>query len=201
MHMRYVGILEDHLSRTYPCHLLILLYRPWGNQECHICTGVCSGHYCNQLVDVTDPVAIERAVKPPSLVLKHMFSELGNQPVTDEFITNAARSVLLPIEETKVWIDHLTTILQNRKRGAAKAAATRRLKRHAMQTQGLIGVLGSSISDTQAQDIRYTSTKYIRCTSTRWKQHIRYTSTKYIRYTSTRWKQHVRSTNTGNTTW
>ena len=109
--------------------------RPWGNHECSTCTGVCSGHYCNQLVDVTDPAAIQCSAKPPSLVLKQMFSELGSRPVTDDFIVNAARSVLLTKEETKIWIDHLTTILKNRKRGAAKSAATRRLKQ-ALLTQG-----------------------------------------------------------------
>ena len=48
--------------------------RPWGNQECSTCsTGLCSGHYRSQFVDVNDPVEIERDAKPPSLILKQLF--------------------------------------------------------------------------------------------------------------------------------
>lgn len=56
--------------------------QPRGSQECHTCPGVCLGYYSNPLVDVTDPAALKSVAKPPSLVLKQKFSDLGNQPVT-----------------------------------------------------------------------------------------------------------------------
>ena len=42
---------------------------------------------------------------------------------------SAAKEVLLTQEEVSIWLDHLNTILRNRKRGAAKAAATRQAKK------------------------------------------------------------------------
>jgi hypothetical protein len=39
-----------------------------------------------------------------------------------------AKKVLLPVCEVKLWLDHLDTVDTNRKRGAAKAAETRRRK-------------------------------------------------------------------------
>ena len=109
--------------------------RPWGSQSCTTCKGVCAGHYSNQFVDTNNPAAVKCITKPPSLVLKQKFSDLGNNPVTDKFIEDAAKSVLLCVEETKIWIDHLATVVQNRKRGAAKAAATRRAKQSRKSTQ------------------------------------------------------------------
>ena len=46
--------------------------------------------------------------------------------VTESF---AAQKVLLPCHEVQMWLEHLKVIIENRKRGAAKAAATRRAKR------------------------------------------------------------------------
>ena len=43
--------------------------------------------------------------------------------------------VLLPCAEVKMWLDHLSTVQQNRKRGAAKAAETRKRK---AQQKGLL---------------------------------------------------------------
>ena len=43
--------------------------------------------------------------------------------------------MLLSVEETQIWLNHLRTVLKNRKRGAAKAAATRRLKKASQITQ------------------------------------------------------------------
>ena len=48
--------------------------------------------------------------------------------ITDDFINDATKTVLLSVEDTKIWLDHLLSVLQSRKRGAAKAAATRRMK-------------------------------------------------------------------------
>lgn len=108
--------------------------RPWGSQNCSTCKNFCAGHYSTKYVDTNDPAAL-KCLKPPSVVLKQMFSELGGNPVTDEFVEDAARSVLLSVEDIKIWIDHLTTVVENRKRGAVKAAETRRRKRQAQQRE------------------------------------------------------------------
>lgn len=42
----------------------------------------------------------------------------------------------LSVEGTKIWLDHLGTMIKNRKRGAVKAAATRQLKNQAIRNVG-----------------------------------------------------------------
>ena len=106
----------SHLPLPVPDHS-----RPWGGQNCSTCKVVCTGHYCMRLVDINDPIAVKNITNPPSVTLKQRFSELGNS-ITDEFLREAAESTLLSIEEAK---NHLAAVVQNRKRGAAAAAATR----------------------------------------------------------------------------
>ena len=79
--------------------------------------------------NTTDSVALNATSPPPSNVLKDKFNELHGRPITDEFVQSAAKEVLLTQEEVSIWLDHLNTILRNRKRGAAKAAATRQAKK------------------------------------------------------------------------
>ena len=55
-----------------------------------------------------------------------MFNELHGRPITNEFVQGAAKEVLLTQEEVSIWLDK---ILQNRKRGAAKIAATRQARK------------------------------------------------------------------------
>lgn len=78
-------------------------------------------------MDVLDSQAVSMLPKPPSAVLKRSFSSSNGQ-VSDEMVENAAREVLLPPEECKIWLDHLQTVMENRRRGARKAAATRKAK-------------------------------------------------------------------------
>ena len=42
---------------------------------------------------------------------------------------------LLPVNEVEIWLSHLRTIDNNRKRGAAKAAETRRQKRELVMSK------------------------------------------------------------------
>ena len=35
---------------------------------------------------------------------------------------------MLSTDDTQIWLEHLTNVIKNRKRGAAKVAATRKLK-------------------------------------------------------------------------
>ena len=65
--------------------------------------------------------------KPPSIVLKELFHN-SVRNISDDFIKNAAKSVLLPPTETCFWLEHLQTFVDNRCSGAAKAAATRRAR-------------------------------------------------------------------------
>ena len=101
--------------------------RPWGS-TCSNCKGFCSGHYKIQLVDVCDGEALSKVPKPPSAVLKQLFSS-SNGNITENMIESAAKKVLLPYGECRIWLSHLQTVLENRRRGAKKAAATRRAKR------------------------------------------------------------------------
>ena len=79
----------------------------------------------------TDVSDIASTAQPPSSILKQQFSDIDFNNVTDE---QSAKSVLLPVDEVKVWFHHLQTVLTNRKRGATKAAATREAKqRHASE--------------------------------------------------------------------
>ena len=71
-------------------------------------------------------------VKPPSQVLKEAFTELSGD-ITDDDIKQLSKRTLLPPEEVEMWLEHLKTIQQNRKRGAEKAAATRKRKKESEQ--------------------------------------------------------------------
>ena len=102
--------------------------RPWGSNSCSSCTGFCSGHYKTLLVDVTDSHAVSAVAKPPSATLKQLFSS-NKGKVSDEMVENAAKKVLLPPNECQIWLNHLQTVTENRRRGAQKAAATQKAKR------------------------------------------------------------------------
>ena len=67
--------------------------------------------------------------KPPSHTLKEAFRELNGRELSDEDIRRLSKSTLLPPDEVVVWIEHLQTIQNNRRRGAEKAAATRQQKK------------------------------------------------------------------------
>ena len=103
--------------------------RPWGNTSCSTCKGFCAGHYRVEMVDTTDQSAMKSLAPPPSLILKSDFSKLSTYPPSETFVKEEAEKVLLTPDDTRIWMDHLNTVLLNRKRGAAKAAATRRAKK------------------------------------------------------------------------
>ena len=84
---------------------------------------------------------------PPSIVLKKHFSK--NTPVNH--LRDTAKSILLPEEECQIWLDHLRTVIENRKRGAQKAAATRKSKQR-NQAQSM-AVLESSILHVQLKEL------------------------------------------------
>ena len=95
--------------------------RQWGG-SCSACTGACSGHYKTVLTDVGDTKAMKATATPLSSILKEEFSKSQGSGVS---VPEAAEKSLLSTEDTQIWLDHLNTIVNNRKRGAAKAAVTR----------------------------------------------------------------------------
>ena len=104
--------------------------KPWGASDCPDCCGVlCKGHYLKP----TEALQLQHAsamFQPPSVMLKEEFLKLNGASPSVEFVENAAKKVLLSTSEVSFWFDHLKTVSDNRKRGAAKAAGTR-IKRKA----------------------------------------------------------------------
>ena len=103
--------------------------RPWGNSNCPDCKGICGGHFLKPNENLQNiRGATNHMLKPPSLVIKEFLQSKDNVYETAD-IDELARSVLLPAEEVKFWIDHLDTVKENRKRGAQKARLTRQAKK------------------------------------------------------------------------
>ena len=46
--------------------------------------------------------------------------------------------MLLPVNEVKIWINHLQSVIENRRRGARKAAATRQSKKKLAVSQASV---------------------------------------------------------------
>ena len=97
--------------------------RYWGNSNCTECSGLCAGHFLKPeetLASLLNPM------KPPSIILKKVFDALETYPPEESLYQQLAERTLLKVEEVKIWLEHLNTIKLNRKKGAAKAAETRR---------------------------------------------------------------------------
>ncbi len=99
--------------------------RPYGNPNCNECKGFCCGHFMkakDTLMSQSLPMT------PPSITLKEEFDNM-KYPPSELVYTDLSKKVMLPIEEVNMWLDHLQTIRENRKKGALKAAETRRKKK------------------------------------------------------------------------
>lgn len=100
--------------------------RPWGGSGCSKCNGFCAGHYMMPQETISaccDPV------EPPSSTMKQFYKKLKGKEPSDSDLEGVARKCLLPIEDVSLWLDHLKTVDENRKRGAAKAAESKKAKR------------------------------------------------------------------------
>ena len=108
--------------------------RPWGNPACSSCGGECFGHYVlpDQALQLKDAKAV---VKPPSVVLKEGYLKLKGKEPTKDYIEQMARVTLLSLRDVEMWFDHLKVISDNRKRGAAQAAETRKRNRALQQSK------------------------------------------------------------------
>ena len=101
---------------------------PWGNSNCSKCEGQCYGHFLDPKKAVASP--LPPMIRPPSILLKEEFDKLHSE-ASEECIHEVAKKCLLPPLEVRIWFDHLEQIQKNRKRGAEKAAETRRRKKEA----------------------------------------------------------------------
>ena len=124
--------------------------RPYGASSCPDCKQTCSGHYLKpdeNLQNIQE--ALVKASNPPSVVIKEFLQ--SNRSPSESQLRTLARSVLLPVQDVKLWVEHLETVAKNRKRGAAKAAATRKAKR---QQCCKCGICGQEYMD-ETDDVQY----------------------------------------------
>ena len=98
--------------------------RPFGDPNCSTSQDQCSGHFLppEKMIESKE----EPMIQPPSVVLKEFFQSLQGSEPTDEMLQSMARKTLLPVSEVQLWLEHLHTVHTNRKRGATKAALTRK---------------------------------------------------------------------------
>ena len=115
--------------------------RPHGSTDCTDCKGVCNGHYMkpDQHFRNIESKTRNSFIPPPSQVINEEYKAHGK--LSETRIEDLAKRVLLPKEEVVMWIEHLTTVTENRKQGAIKAAATRRAKSK-QETETLCKVCG-----------------------------------------------------------
>ena len=71
--------------------------------------------------------------EPPSVIIGTAFKKLKGKSVTDNFVEELARKTLLPPDDVRLWLSHLETVSDNRKRGANKASETQRLRKQVQQ--------------------------------------------------------------------
>lgn len=112
--------------------------KPYGGQ-CEECKGLCAGHFMkpDKLIEHYNSKGVVGNPSPPSDVILTVYQESKSVP-SEEIIHQTARKVLLTTEEVKFWFEHLHQIHQNRKRGAKKAAETRKRKaKEKEQTQNI----------------------------------------------------------------
>ena len=105
---------------------------PWGS-TCSDCKGCCYGHYLKPkeaLTSTHTPMS-----EPPSVIIGTAFKKLKGKSVTDNFVEELARKTPLPPDDVRLWLSHLETVSDNRKRGAKKASETRRLRKQVQQAQ------------------------------------------------------------------
>ncbi|XP_044166870.1 uncharacterized protein LOC122950919 [Acropora millepora] len=111
--------------------------RPYGDQECQDCEGVCCGHYLkpDKLWQHANSGEKLGKPQPPSEVILAVYREHKCVP-SEAIIQQVARNVLLPSEEVKFWFVHLHQTHENRRKGAQKAAQTRREKSQNQTNRG-----------------------------------------------------------------
>ena len=102
--------------------------RCYGNPSCQECKGFCCGHFMKPKEVLTSSLSPMK--KPPSTLLKEAFDSLKSYPPPESLYSELSKKVMLPVDEVKICFDHLRTIGENCRRGAIKAAETRRRKKN-----------------------------------------------------------------------
>ena len=102
--------------------------------NCEKCAGFCEGHFLDPEAAVLSTLPAMK--QPPSAILKEFHSSLKVVP-SDSELEEIARKAMLPVCKVKIWLEHLSTIVINCKRGAAKAAQTRHQRRTAKKQRQL----------------------------------------------------------------
>ena len=82
--------------------------------------------------------------------MKKFYTDLKGKEPSESELEDVARKCLLPIEDVSLWMDHLKTVQHNRKRGAAKAAESRKSKRH--QSNCTSSLPSKQLSDNHPKD-------------------------------------------------
>lgn len=117
--------------------------RCYGRENCSECNGVCYGHYLKleELWKYTSQVG-EVTCSPPSEVILAEYDKRRKETVSmhgmpdDHLVQDLAEQTLLSPEEVTMWLSHLNTIAENRKKGAEKAAETRRARKASKKKNG-----------------------------------------------------------------
>ena len=107
--------------------------RPWG-QQCNACS-TCYGHYLDPKQACNTPNSIPTS--PPSATISDLFKAQDTKP-SQQQIKVTAEQVLLSPADVEMWLDHMSTVQLNRKRGAAKAAATKRKKKQGKPSEPVL---------------------------------------------------------------
>lgn len=94
--------------------------------------------------------------QPPSVMIKEFLTTKNMCMLSANEIESLAKSVLLPVSDIEIQLEHLRTITNNQKWGAAKAAATKKGKRKQTQQQQQVscGVCGQQFYD-EIEEVEY----------------------------------------------
>lgn len=102
------------------------LQRIWGQTNCPDCNGYCYGHYLKPADDFKDN---QNVIATPPSVVSDFFAQNEKKIWNESEVEQLARKVLLPPREVEFWLQHLLEVHNNRQRGAAKAAETRKKRK------------------------------------------------------------------------
>ena len=97
--------------------------RLWGGESCTTCVGDCHGHYVTDVSELLNLYAVGKAVRcpPPSEILADFHKSHSSGCMEDADVRMLAKKCLLSTDDVKLWLQHLTQVSINRKRGAEKA--------------------------------------------------------------------------------
>ena len=83
--------------------------------------------------------------------LKQLF-DTSDGVISEQTLKDTSCKVLLPLEECRMWLNHLQTVSENRRRGARKAAETRRGKKSQKSNFQATSISQSDLTPTQEAD-------------------------------------------------